>query len=424
MGKAFSRRKFGFLAGGAAAAMAMPYVSAHGHARRPRVVVVGGGAGGATAAKLLAGTGALDITLVEPKKTYVTCFFSNQYIAGLRTLESLSHGYGALAGRYGIALVHERAAGIDPVAKSVTLAGGATLEYDRLIVSPGIDFRAGAIEGYDAAAAGIMPHAWRAGPQSVLLRRQLEAMEDGGEFLIAPPAKPYRCTTAPYERASLAAHYFTGRKPNCRIVILDAKDDFPLQDQFEDGWNRFYPGMIEVLPGEFSGGVRAVKPGSMEVVSDDEIFHPAVANIIPPQTAGRIALDSGLADETGWCPVEAVGFESRLAPGVHVIGDAANAAPMPKAAYSARRQAGSCAAAVARALTGSTAGAPGLGGACWSYLTPDNAVRERAAFAVRDGVLARTELDISPVDEIDEIRNKAAGAGADWYRAITTGMFG
>jgi NADPH-dependent 2,4-dienoyl-CoA reductase/sulfur reductase-like enzyme len=298
------------------------------------------------------------------------------------------------------------------------------LEYDRLIVSPGIDFQPGAIEGYDAAAAEVMPHAWRAGPQTALLRRQLEAMEDGGEFLIAPPARPYRCTTAPYERASLVAHYFTQAKPKCRIVVLDANDRYPLQDLFEDGWNRFYPGMVEVLPGEFSGGARAVKPGSMEVVGDDEIFRPAVANIIPPQTAGRIALDAGLADETGWCPVDATGFESALAPGVHVIGDAAIAAPMPKAAYSARRQAHICAVAVAKALTGLTTETPGLGGACWSYLTPVNAVRERAEFAIRDGVIERTVLDISPLDETDEIRTRAATAGADWYRAITADMFG
>lgn len=208
--------------------------------------------------------------------------------------------------------------------------------------------------------------------------------------------------------------------------MLDANDSYPLQDLFEDGWNRFYPGMVEVLPGEFAGGARAVKPGSMEVVGDDEVFRPAVANIIPPQTAGRVALDAGLADQTGWCPVDASGFESALAPGVHVIGDAAIAAPMPKAAYSARRQAHICAVAVAKALTGLAVAKPptGLGGACWSYITPGNAVRERAGFAVRDGVIERTELDISPLDESDEIRARAATAGADWYRAITGDMFG
>lgn len=425
MGRAFSRRKFGLAAGGAAAALAMPYVSSFGHAGPPpRVVVIGGGAGGATAAKLLSGAGGLAVTLVEPKTTYVTCFFSNLHIAGLRTLESLSHSYDTLSDTHGVTLVHDRAAGIDGSAKTVTLAGGAVLEYDRLIVSPGIDFRADGIEGYDTAAAGVMPHAWQAGPQTALLRRQLEAMEDGGEFLIAPPARPYRCTTAPYERASLVAHYFTRARPKSRIVILDANDDYPLQDLFEEAWNRFYPGMIEVLPGEFSGGARAVKAGSMEVLSEDETFRPAVANIIPPQTAGRIALDSGLADATGWCPVEAGTFESTLAPGVHVIGDAAAAAPMPKAAYTASRQAELCAAAIVRALTGKSSPRPAFGGACWSYLAPGHAVRERAEFAIAGGAIARIELDISPLGESDETRAEAAAAGAHWYRAITAGMFG
>lgn len=425
MAAGWSRRNFARAAiAGGALAVAAPYSWRFGRAAGGRVVVIGGGAGGATAARALSAAGDIEVTLVEPKTRYTTCFHSNRYIGGLGDLDSLTHSYDTLAARHGVKVVHDRATAIDPVAKAVRLAGGGTLQYDRLIVSPGVGFRPGGIEGYDQAAADAMPHAWRAGPQTALLRRRLEAMEDGAEFLIAPPARPYRCTTAPYERASLVAHYFTRAKPNARITILDANDRYPLQDLFEEAWNRFYPGMIEVLPGEFSGGARAVDAATGEVFSDDESFRPALANIIPPQRAGRIAVEAGLADDSGWCPVDADGFESTLAPAIHVIGDAAIAAPMPKAAYSARRQAHLCAAAIRRELSGSAAQPGQLGGACWSLLAPGHAVREYAEFAVGGGKIERTLLDISPTGESDETRATAAAAGEQWYRDITADMFG
>ena len=419
-------RRRHFLKATAAALLAAPYVW-----RRParaaggRIVVIGGGAGGATAARLLAvAGGGLDITLVEPRTSYVTCFFSNLYIGGLRSLESLTHSYGVLSERYNVRLMHQVAVAIDPAARTVRLAGGDVLSWDRLIVAPGIDFQWDAIEGYGPEAARTMPHAWQAGEQTELLRRQLEAMDDGGIFLIAPPDTPYRCPTAPYERASLVAHYFKREKPKSRIIILDAKNDFPLQDLFQEAWGRFYPGMIEVLPADFAGGIRGVDPAAMRVMAEDEAFAVAVANVIPPQTAGRIAVQSDLADRRGWCPVDPMTFESTSQRGIHVIGDAALASPMPKAAYAARGQAEICARAILEALAGREAAAGVLGGACWSHVAPAHAVRERAAFAVVGGALQRIELEISPTGESDAVREAAARQGEDWYAGISADMFG
>lgn len=392
-----------------------------------RVVVIGGGAGGAMAARLLAAAGqGLEVILVEPKTSYVTCFFSNLYIAGLRSLESLTHGYEALSGRFGVKLMHQVAVAIDPVARTVRLAGGDVLSWDRLIVAPGIDFRWDAIEGYGPEATGRMPHAWQAGEQTELLRRQLEAMEDGGTFLIAPPETPYRCPTAPYERASLVADYFKRAKPKSKILILDAKNEFPLQDLFQEAWPRFYPGMIELLPADFAGGAKRVDPAAMTVMTEDEVFRVAVANIIPPQTAGRIALKSDLANVHGWCPVDPVSFESTRHLGIHVIGDAALASPMPKAAYAARQQAETCAAAILEAFSGESGRAPAdvLGGSCWSHVAPHQAVHERAAFAVVGGALQRIELEISATGESDAVRAAAARAGEDWYAGIVADIFG
>lgn len=422
MKQRMTRRAFTRLA--TAAALSAPFVRG-AEAARPRVVVVGGGAGGATAARTLAAAGAgLDVTLIAPEREFVTCFFSNLHIAGERPLENLTHGYGVLADRHGVSLVHDMAAVIDPVSRRVRLAGGGAVPYDRLVVSPGIGFRWDAVEGYDRAAPQVMPHAWQAGPQTLLLRRQLEAMEDGGVYLIAPPEDPYRCPSAPYERVSLVAHYFTRAKPKSKIIILDSKDDFALQALFEEGWARFYPGMIEVIPAEFAGGVQAVDIHAGTVMSLDETFRPAVANIIPPQQAGRIAREAGLADDSGWCPVDPASFESKRVPGIHVIGDSAIAAPMPKAGYAAARQAEICASAIVQALTGATVGATTLGGACWSHIRPDHAVRERAVFAVADGAIERTELSISETGEDDATRAATAAEAEDWYRDIITGMFG
>lgn len=420
-----ARRRF--LKRAAIPALAAPFLWRRGAnaAGRPHVVVIGGGAGGATLARRLAGFGAgFAITLVEPKADYTTCFFSNRYLAGAQAFESLTFGYERLAAVDGIRILRQQAVAIEPGSRKIRLADGSSLAYDRLAVAPGIDFRWDAIEGYGPQAAEIMPHSWQGGPQTRLLRKQLEAMEDGGVFLIAPPEEPYRCPSGPYERVSLVAHYFQRSKPRSKIVILDAKSEFPLQAQFEEAWVSLYPGMIEVIPGDFAGGARAVDTAAMTVTAEDGVHRAAVANIIPPQQAGRIARDAGLADAGGWCPVAPDSFESRLVPGIHVIGDAAIASPMPKSGYAANLQAKLCAQAILHALTGRSLGLPPMGGACWSHLTPDTAIREYAEFAVVDGELERTLLDISPTGQPEDVRVVEAVAGKAWYEDITADMFG
>ena len=392
---------------------------------KPRVVVIGGGIGGATVARYLAiSSAAIDVVLVEPKARYTTCFLSNLYLAGLRSFESLTHGYDALRTHHGVTVVHELAEAIDPVAKRVRLEGGATLPYDRLVVSPGIAFDFSAIDGYDEAASATLPHAWNAGPQTKLLRAQLEAMEDGGTFVIAAPPNPFRCPPGPYERASLAAYYFKQYKPRSKVLILDAKDSFFEQDLFQDGWDRHYPGMIEWLPAQFTGGVKAVDVGSGTVHTASDTFKAAVVNIIPPQRAGALAHTAGLADASGWCPVDPQSFESTLLPGIHVVGDAAAAGDMPKSAFCANSQAKTCAAAILSALTGSERGGPHLFNTCFTYLAGDDAVSDAISFTPTEKTIKIAGLAISKVGESAEARRKAVQQAAGWYDAFTKDVFG
>lgn len=313
--KSWTRRDFGAMAGATGLTTVFsPRVSRS--QSKARIVVIGGGVAGATVAKYLAASArTLDVTLVEPKHQYTTCFFSNLYLGGLRSLESLTHGYETLAQRYGINIIHKSATTIDPAAKIVSLQSGAKLFYDRLVVAPGISFKYGTIEGYDEVAAETMPHAWNAGPQTRLLRQQLQSMEDGGVFLIVAPPNPFRCPPGPYERASLVAYYFKQYKPRAKILILDAKDNFFEQDLFQDAWQRHYPGMIEWLPAQFTGGIKAVDVRSRAAITASDTFKAAVANIIPPQMAGQLAQKSGLADQSGWCPVHPMTFEVEASPG-------------------------------------------------------------------------------------------------------------
>src|SRR5579884_2978888 len=308
---------------------------------QPRIVVVGGGFAGATAARFLKRADPrLDVTLVEPNPIFAACPFSNEVIAGLRDMRAQLFGYDRIAAA-GVAVVHQAATAVDGRARSVTLGNGTKLGYERLILAPGSD------EG----AAERMPHAWKAGDQTLLLRRQLEAMEDGGTVVMALPALPYRCPPASYERASLIAYYLKTRKPRSKLVVLDAKDTFSMQRLFENAWQELYPN-LEWVPVSSGGNPTSVDAAAMTVSSDFDTYKAAVANIIPPQKAGRIAELAGTADRTGWCPVDPVTFESHLAPGIHVLGDAAIAGAVPKSAFAANAVAKICAAAVAKLVFG------------------------------------------------------------------------
>jgi sulfide dehydrogenase [flavocytochrome c] flavoprotein chain len=419
----WTRRKFGCFAGATCVA-AFSARAARGQARG-RVVVVGGGIGGATVARYLAAsTATLDVTLVEPKERYTTCFFSNFYLAGLRSLESLSHGYERLAEQYGINVLHDTVTAIDPVAKTVALQGGGRLSYDRAVIAPGIAFKFGAIEGYDEAATQVMPHAWNAGPQTKLLRQQLESMEDSGVFLIAAPPDPFRCPPGPYERACLVAHYFKQFKPRAKIMILDAKDTFFEQDLFQDAWNRHYPGMIEWLPGQFTGGVKSIDVKARAIKTASETFKVSVANIIPPQMAGELAQRAGLADQSGWCPVDPMTFESRQQSGIHVVGDAISGGEMPKSAFATNSQAKVCAFAIAAELTGVEQSAPHLFNTCFTVLAPNDAVSDSINLKPVAGSIKINDIFISQVGESDELRRDVARTADGWYAAFTHDVFG
>jgi NADPH-dependent 2,4-dienoyl-CoA reductase/sulfur reductase-like enzyme len=419
----WTRRQFGYLAGAMSMAALRPQ-TARGQARA-RVIVIGGGVGGTTAAKYLAKSSErLDVTLVEPKARYMTCFFSNLYLAGLRSLESLTQGYEMLAQKYGIKVIHDTVTAIDPIAKNVSLEGGATLSFDRVVLAPGIAFKAASIDGYDEAATQIMPHAWTAGPQTKLLRQQLESMADGGVFVLVAPPDPFRCPPGPYERASLIAYYFKQYKPRAKILILDAKDSFFAQDVFEDGWNRHYPGMIEWLPAQFTGGIKAVDVKGRLVKTASETFKADVANVIPPQEAGRLAQQAQLTDQSGWCPIDPMTFESKLQPGIHVIGDAAKAGNMAKSAFASNSQAKVCAFAILAALTGSERFAPHLFNTCFTLLAADDAVTSAISYSAEPETIKVNDFFLSKVGDNAETRREAVREADGWYAAFTHDIFG
>jgi sulfide dehydrogenase [flavocytochrome c] flavoprotein subunit len=391
-----------------------------------RVVVVGGGFGGATCAKYIhRADAAVEVTLVEPRRQFITCPFSNAVIAGLRDMASVTHGYDGLRQRHGVRVVHASATAIDPATHRITLDDGSALGYERLVLSPGIELRWGGIEGYDAAASEVFPHAWEAGPQTVLLRRQLEAMADGGLVLIAAPAEPYRCPPGPYERASLIAHYLKTHKPRSKLLILDAKNAFSKQELFRTAWERLYPGLIEWIPQSQSGRVVRVDPRARTVSTDFDDYTPAVANIIPPQQAAAIARSAGLDDGKGWCQVRAGTFESTVHAGIHIIGDAAIANPMPKSAFSANNQAKTCAAAIVALLRGAAIPTPALMNTCYSLVAPDYGISIAAVYQVVDDKIVTVDgsSGVSPLDAPAETRALEAEYAKSWYANITADTF-
>ncbi len=327
-----SRRQFVAIgaAAGASAVFPRPLLA---QGAQPKIVVIGGGFAGLTAARMVKRyDGKLDVTVVEANPTYTACPFSNDVIAGLRDIKEQQFGYGKVGG--GVTLAQETATGVDATARIVTLGNGSKLSYDRLVLAPGIELRFDALPGYTEAAAERMPHAWKAGEQTLLLRRQLEAMNDGGVVGIVAPQNPYRCPPGPYERASLIAWYLKTKKPRSKVIILDAKDAFSKQRLFQDAWKQMYPN-LEWVSLSMGGKVASVDPATNTLATDFDKHKVDVANVIPPQKAGRIAEIAGATDRSGWCPTDPMTFESRQVPNIHVVGDAAIAGAMPKSAFAA-----------------------------------------------------------------------------------------
>ncbi len=412
-----------FIGGAAATGAALSAPALLGQTR-PRVVVIGGGAGGATVARYLAkdGGGALDVTLVEANPIYTTCFFSNLYLGGVRTFESLQHGYDRIGA--GVTVAHDRAVGVDRAARIVSLAGGQVLPYDRLVLSPGIDFKDDSVPGWSVAAAEIMPHAYKAGPQTQLLKKMVESMPQGGVFAMVAPPNPYRCPPGPYERVSMIAHMLKQTNPTAKILIFDPKEKYSKQALFEEGWSRHYDGMIDWINPEFGGGDVAVRPETMEVVVEGEAQKVDVCNVIPAQIAGGIAALAEVTDESGWAPVHPENMQSRVDDNVHVLGDSAAQGDMPKSAFSANSQAKVAAMAIRGALTGSRVFPAKYSNTCWSLIAPEDGVKVGASYEPTPEKIASVHSFISATGEDAALRRATFEESLGWYAGITADLFG
>jgi len=400
---------------GAGGSLAMPKSSGK------RVVVIGGGFGGSIAAKYIRMLDAsIEVVLVERNRQFVSCPFSNLYIGGaLKDMSSLTMGYDQLAANHGVKMVYDSVTAIDTANRTVTGASG-TLAYDRLVLAPGIDFRTEELEGYDAATTPLaMPHAWKAGPQTQLLRQQLEAMRDGGTVVISIPPAPFRCPPGPYERASMVAMYLKAHKPRSKIVILDANPDIVSKaGLFRKGWAKHYAGMID-----YRGAKRVtavdVKARSVFVEGLEEV-KGEVINVIPPQRAGDIARSAGLVGaDKRWCPVNPTTFESTVAKGVHVIGDACVAGAMPKSGYSANSEAKVCATNLVAMMNGrETVEMSGIN-TCYSYITDKEAVSVAAVYAVKDGAIIAVPNSGGVSPDLSELE---AVYASSWLKNILVEM--
>lgn len=422
-----TRRDFVKVIGGSAVLglTGIPLIGRAGETQA-KVVIIGGGYGGATAAKYLRmANAAIEVTLIEKGKEYISCPLSNEILSGDRKLDSLTFKYDVLASRHGVKMLHDEATAIDAEKKTVTTAGGQTLSYDRLIVSPGVEFKWGALEGYDEEASKTLPHAWKAGEQTLLLRKQLEDMADGGKVFIVVPPKPFRCPPGPYERAAQIAHYLKQAKPKSKVIILDANEAFSKQALFQAGWKRFYPDMISWKPANEDGKVKKVDVAKRTLFTEFEEHKGDVINIIPPHQAGSIAQKAGLTDASGWCPVNPKTLESTVQKNIHVIGDACIAGAMPKSAYAASSQAKVCASAIAALIAGKEPATPLFVNTCYSLITPDYGISVAGVYRIEEGKIVGVKGagGESPVEASDAQRKLESEYARSWLNNVTADIF-
>jgi sulfide dehydrogenase [flavocytochrome c] flavoprotein subunit len=390
-----------------------------------KVVVVGGGFGGATCARYLKRWGPqLDVTLVERNTSYVTCPFSNEVLAGNLEMSDITHGYGNI-NTAGVNVVHDEVTAIDAGGKSISLKYGGSMKFDKLVVSPGIAFRWGSIENDQTAVQQAMPHAWKPGEQTMLLRKQLQAMRDGGTVIIVPPKKPFRCPPGPYERASLIAHYLKSNKPKSKILIVDSNPSHSKQAAFHEGWKKEYGNMIEWIKDTDGGVITRADPGNMTLRNDfgDE-YKGDVINLIPYQKAGELVESAGLTNKDGWCSVDMGTFESAAARDVHIIGDACVAGAMPKSGHSAASQAKNCAAAIVSILAGGKPPEPTYANTCYSLVGPRYGISVAAVYRLKEGVIVKVSGGVSKVGNNDQRHKNEARYARGWYKSITSDTFG
>ena len=390
------------------------------------VVVIGAGFGGATCAKYLRKIDPqIKVTLIDSSKSYISCPFSNTVISGSNQLKNITFSYDQLITNYGINFINDHIDHINSDKNQVLLSDGQLIHYDRLVLSPGVSIKWNSPDGYDHAASEVMPHAWKAGEQTLILKRQLAAMKDGGLIVIAPPAKPFRCPPGPYERASLIADYLKCHKPKSKILILDGNSSFSKQKLFTNAWQERYKDMIEWVSVTDGGAVQSVNTHAKTVSTDLEDYKPDVANIIPTQTAGRIALENGLTNSSGWCPIDHQTFESLLIPKIHIIGDSALAGPMPKSASAANSQGKACAINIAQLLRNKPAIPPSLHNTCYSLIAKDYGISVNAIYDLKDKQIRKVESSggVSPLDEDKTFRKQEAEYARNWFASISADTF-
>lgn len=382
------------------------------------VAIVGGGFGGASVARYLREQSPhTRVTLIAPSPTFATCPFSNHFLAGLRSWDSICQRYEGLR-HAGVDVVHATAQDVDTVKRTLRLDQGSVLHWDQLVLAPGIDIRWDALPGYDQTAAQLAPHAWQAGAQTQLLRQQLQAMRDGGTFVMVIPEPPFRCPPGPYERASLVAHYFQQHKPRSKILLLDAKENFSKKDLFLSAWKQCYGGMIEWVSLAHDGQVVRVDAHQREAETLFGQIHRAdVLNVIPPQQAGQIAARAGTVDASGWVPVHGNTFAATQVPGVYVLGDASAAGPMPKSAFAANNQARVVARAIAAQIDDRAPPHALYANTCYSLIAPDYGVSvtgiyQASGSRLQDlpGTVGNSPARASPAFRAAEARYSAA-----WY---------
>ncbi|SMN16170.1 Sulfide dehydrogenase [flavocytochrome C] flavoprotein chain precursor [uncultured Candidatus Thioglobus sp.] len=417
---------------GAAATTAAAYAPFAIGGSSKKVVIVGGGMGGAVAAKYIRMMDkSIDVTLIESNKDYFTGFTSNLVVSGQRSLDEIKFGYDGLRG-HGINVVIDKATNIDANAKSVKTAGGKTFNYDRCIVAPGIDFRYDRIDGYNEDVANTkITHAWKAGPQTVMLRDQVQSMKKGGTVIISAPPNPFRCSPGPYERVSQIAGYFKKHNPTAKILVLDDKEKFSKFGLFIGGWKKHYGygtdnSMIEWVKGSAGGKIESVDVAGMTLSGEVDDYKGDVINIIPAQKAGNIAHVAGLTNASGWCPIEGKTFESTIHKNIHVIGDAAIQSPLPKSGYAANSEGKVCAAAIVAMLNGDKVPDPSYVNTCYSVIAPGDGISVAMVYAYKGGKIVKVKGSggLTSGKFNAKLRGREEQYGYSWFDNITQDTFG
>ena len=418
----FNRRAFCSFVAASTAALVAPGLATG--SSKPKVVVIGGGAGGATAARYIAkdSKGAIDVTLIEASKHYYTCFYSNLYLGGFRDYGSIGHSYDRLSSNHGVNVVHDWAISVDTSAKKVKLGSGSSVSYDKLVLSPGIDIKYESINGYSPEAQTRMPHAWKSGTQVKVLRDQVLNMRKGGTFVMVPPPNPFRCPPGPYERVSMVAHLLKAKNPTGKIVVVDPKNKFSKQGLFMAGWEKHYPGMVEWIDADTHGGIKNVNPDTMEIETDLDTFKADVACVVPAQRAGAIAMNAGVTDGD-WSPIVPETMQSRADSNIYVLGDASVASAMPKSGFSANSQAKVAANHVRGALTDSKVFPARFSNTCWSLVATNDGIKVGANYKGGSEKIEVVDKFISKTDEDSALRKKTYQEANAWYSGITSDMF-